>query len=65
MLYPVQLYSFASGIAQKIETLNLLSKNTRNKRGIIDGVGFGLNWLFGTMDANVAKFIAKNIDDIY
>ena len=37
------LHSFASGIAQQIKTLNLLSKNSRNKRGLIDGVGYGLN----------------------
>ena len=40
------------------------SENKRSKRGLIDGVGTGLNWLFGTMDANDAKDISHAIDNV-
>ena len=43
----------------------MIASNETSKRGLLNGIGTGLNWLFGTMDADDAKIISQNIDDIY
>lgn len=38
--------------------------NKRNKRGILDGVSYPINWLFGIPDADDAKFYQSSIEDL-
>ena len=59
------LLEYLEDITERTKTLNSIINNARNKRGLIDGIGIGLNFLFGTIDANDAKAITKSLDDIY
>ena len=52
-------------LASKIQTLSLLSANTRDKRGLINFIGKGLKYLFGNMDADDAQLISDSFDNMY
>ena len=49
----------------RVNTISMIASNERSKRGLINAIGTGLNWLFSTMDANDTKIISQSIDDIY
>lgn len=66
------------GLSERLKTISMMSKNrlykrsplitsngNRHKRGLFDVVGKGLNFLFGSMDADDAKHIANTLDNIY
>lgn len=40
------------------------TETTRVKRGVINGIGKGLNWLFGTMDSDDQEEYSKNIENL-
>lgn len=52
-------------IYTSMETLNYLTgriENTRRKRGLINGVSYALNWLFGTPSASDAQYYTDSIN---
>lgn len=50
---------------QRLETISLLTKNSRNKRGLMNFVGKGLKFMFGTMDSDDAESISHTLDNVY
>lgn len=54
-------------ILQKIETLYHLTginQNRRRRRGLINGVSYALNWLFGTPSASDAQYYTDSINSL-
>lgn len=49
---------------QKEETLSHLINHKRTRRGIFNGGGYVLNWLFGTPDADDAKYYTDAIHQV-
>lgn len=46
------------------DIIKISLNNKRNKRGILDGVSYPINWLFGIPDADDAKFYQSSIEDL-
>lgn len=44
--------------------IDILEKHTRQKRGLINGISYGLKWLFGTPDADDAMFYSDSINSL-
>lgn len=52
-------------MSTRIETISSITTHSRNKRGVVNFVGSGLKFLFGTMDADDAEEISHTLDNIY
>lgn len=55
-------------INEKDEVLSHISgkiPETRRKRGLINGVSYALHWLFGTPDADDAKYYSNSINSLF
>lgn len=44
-----------------IKSYNIYNNRNRKRRGLINGVGYALSWLFGTLDAKDAKYYNEQI----
>ena len=59
------LQTIIDNLNNRVSTLLILTSKSRNKRGLMNFVGSGLKYLFGTMNDADATLISETIDNIY